>query len=161
MIKQEIERRWLMRHPLIDIRPDEVLTIEQWYTDETFGAVRYRKSSSRNTGEVIFEKIIKYNISPGVNSEESVPIHGDKFAREVEPGMKYIKKTRRVYDFGGLKFEVDDFSNIKLCICEVELKMVEDLSKEIKFHPDLEPLIIKEITGDKAFSNFELARSQY
>lgn len=161
MAQIEIERRWLLRYSPTGITPNEIIVIEQWYREGDAGVVRYRKSSSSNAPGVRYEKIIKYNTAPGVNSEETIPVTPENFAIEVEPTMKYIKKVRRVYHFKDFKFEVDDFANIKLVICEVELPTVEWLNKELEFHPNLFPLIVKEITGDKAFSNFALAKEQY
>lgn len=158
MKQLEIERRWLLRRLPIDVRPDEIIKIEQWYREGDAGVIRYRRSSSSTAPGVKFEKIIKRLVAPGVNEEENFEIHGDKFAREIEPHMKYIRKVRRVYYHAGLKFEVDDFFNMKLVICEVELPTVADLSKPLDFHPDLAILIIKEITGQSEFSNFNLAK---
>jgi CYTH domain-containing protein len=159
-VHEEIERKWLLTNVPQNIIADEIILIEQWYRPSEKGVIRYRRSVGSNNPPT-FEKIIKTNIAIGINSEESIPISGDKFAREIEPTMKYIRKTRRVYHYNGTKFELDDFQTLKLVVLEAEGPTQEFLSKEIEFPHFIQPLIIKEVTGDNAFSNFSLARPQY
>lgn len=159
-VHEEIERKWLMTNVPQNIIADELILIEQWYRPSQQGIVRYRRSVGSNQ-QTLFEKIIKTKIAVGINSEESIPVHGDKFYAEIESGMKYIRKTRRVYHFNGMKFELDDFQSLKLVMLEVEGPTQEFLNKTIEFPDFLQPLVIKEVTGDDAFSNFSLARPQY
>lgn len=154
----EIERRWLLCKLPTGLEPDETIHIKQWYREDDGGIVRYRQSISSKSSIAKFEKIIKTPIAPGVSEEENHFIQGNKFGSEIGPSTRYVSKIRRIYHFGGLKFEVDDFRDMKLIICEVEFPNVEALNKPIEFHPGLHNLIIKEITGEREFSNFNLAK---
>lgn len=67
--------------------------------------------------------------------------------------LKQVKKTRYLLTYDNRYYEIDvyPFSNNR-AICEIELA---DENEEVKLPPFIK--IVKEVTGDKKFSNFSLA----
>lgn len=164
MTNLEIERRFLLKdtpnHKYID--EAERYRIHQFYlkpTHEIEGVIRYRMTCSLAVSKVgierRYEKIIKTKIEKGVNKESDIKIISEKeFEEAQKSAIKVIYKVREVYSYNGLKFEVDDFKNPKLVICEVELKQID---QEIIFPDFIKELILLEITGMDQFSNYNLA----
>lgn len=155
-IQTEIERRFLLKKAPSLVTPDQIIFIQQWYKESTAGIVRYRQSKVYK-GELTYEKIIKRNIDKGVNTEEHFNITKENFEEEIADSNLFlpcIRKTRNIYFRNGFKFEVDTFDSLALVICEVELI---DIAQQIQFPNFISSLIIKEITGEKEFSNYSLA----
>lgn len=168
----EIERRWLMRK-LPNIIAKESFTINQYYTPEG----RFRKSTSYSeTGDKDFIPVTKYyhtikkTISHGINDEQECEITEAEFNEAIKSATKMINKLRFIHTPDKqpgwnmkLKFEVDLMLNTTyhekyhcdLIILEVEL---DDINREVEFPYYIQNRIIKEITGDSSFSNFNLAQ---
>lgn len=152
--KLEIERRFL----LIDAPKNtfnERLLICQWFKETNEGIFRFRKVTNFTNQELWFEKIKKVQIEPGVNEETIFEIDRNNFLPYSEEIPLQIKKHRYIYHRNGLKFEIDVFQDIKLVILEVELN---DKNDEIIFPDFIQELIIKEITDQREFSNYNLAK---
>ncbi len=79
-----------------------------------------------------------------------------RYLRQRQAGLETIRKERRVSIYKSRSLEFDNFLNPSylgwLALLEVE---VGDLSEHIEFPPELELL---EVTHDKRFSNYELAK---
>lgn len=144
-IINEIERKWLLSE-LPDIEFDYVVDITQYYSN----GIRYRKEVI--DGIVSFFKIEKKTISVGVNSETLHKTDVNEFNLNFPFGLKPIHKRRHVIIYDNHKFEVDVFDN-HLVILEVEL---EKLTEFFNFQPDLFKVIIKEVTTEPRFSNYQL-----
>lgn len=154
-VNVEIERRFILRNiPLKAERSGTVLGIGKFYKESDAGVIRYRCTSANGKPDQ-YEKIIKLSISPGVNTEEILPVTKESFEQELSDNMRYISKKRFVVNEGKHKFEFDVFKNMKLVILEVE---VNDLHEEIVFPDWIKREIIAEITGMKEFSNYNMAR---
>lgn len=70
-------------------------------------------------------------------------------------GKKYLSKTRKIYNYENLKWEIDIFNDpIVLIIAEIEVKNLQEI---IKFPPNLESVVLCEVTKNSAFSNYNLA----
>lgn len=154
----EIERRFLLKRNPHET-PSEIINIEQWYEPIRLGAsvLRYRKSINMTRHELVFEEIEKLKRDAMVSEEFIREISRDEFMGLVNPNkLKYIRKKRQIYNFNGLKFEVDKFQDLSLVICEVELPSTKT---SISFPPFIEDLIICEITDMTSFSNFSLAEN--
>ena len=78
----------------------------------------------------------------------------DMVANTIAKDHSYIIKTRSVYEHGGLKWEVDEYHDMKLVTLEVEL---DDINQEITIPEIIEDMMIVEITGQKVFSNENLS----
>lgn len=154
-IHVEVERRWLLRNLPDNAMKESILSIEQWYEEADKGVIRYRSwHNVRTPKEVYYEKIIKLPVSAGINTEEHFPVDEDSFFKSLHNGMRHIAKTRYVFHWG-TKFELDVFNDFSLIILEVELN---NLDEKIIWPDWLEKEIIAEITGQKEFSNYNLAR---
>lgn len=94
----EIERRWLLKRVPVEATTENILNIQQWYDETDRGVIRYRcwHNVIEKDAPVFYEKIIKMNVSKGVNTEEHFPITFDEFKKALNPGMKFIEKTRYV-----------------------------------------------------------------
>lgn len=152
----EIERKWVLKRTPTTT-PDESWLIHQWYNGDT----RYRRSINNATGDIKFEVIRKTLVSPGVNMESTVPMSGDKMMEKINSTLRSTKKRRDIYFRNGMKIEVDTFTNIALVMMEVEFENESDLNKDITFPAFIQDLIITEVTGNKAYSNFNLAEAQF
>jgi hypothetical protein len=157
----EYERRFLLKR-VPDLKFANILEIRQYYG---FGN-RYRSTTTVGLfGEdgmplpefTRYAKEIKSSIGFGMNSETpEVPMTQKQFFNLIKPCDKMIEKTRYVWNNGKLAWEIDRFKDINLIICEVEASSEDEL-KNITVPPELSKYVIKEITGDKDFSNFNLA----
>lgn len=157
----EIERRFILKRlPKYTQTKGtfKVALIKQYYKESELGVIRYRetKDTLENFNVPKYEKIIKTKIEKGINKEQHFDVDQISFFNEIQkPGKtKYIKKTRITVEENNLKFEIDRFEDYNLIILEVEL---ESLKQKITFPYYIEKEIIKEITGEKEFSNYNLS----
>ena len=145
----EIERKFLVNEFDVGLASDKIEIKQGYifssngkvvrvrtYNDEAFITVKYRKSSITR-GE--FEYPIPYD--DGIELLENTCQEG------------LLEKTRYIYVFHGKKWEIDVFKgkNEGLILAEIELETEEE-----KF--DVPHFIIKEVTGDKKYSNHNLAK---
>jgi len=151
----EIERRWIIKHLPI-LKFDETLAILQYYTPTG----RYRVSCNVGTEISKYYHTVKKTVSYGVNEENEKEITKDEFIDAIKTATSKIAKSRRKYKCDGLVYEFDGLmldpidSVSTLYIMEIELN---DINQTINMPYDIKKLIIKEITGDTAFSNLQLS----
>jgi len=157
MKKLEIERRFLLKKLPDLTKPHKLFIIKQYYNKTEGGVIRYRESREYANFPNKYEKIIKLKVSKGINNEEDFEIDQLQFFNEIQQikNLKSIKKHRIVFEENGLKWEVDSFNDLKLIICEVELK---SLKQKIQIPEHIQKVLIKEITGEYEFSNYNLAQ---
>lgn len=152
----EIEKRYLLNKMPKIKEFDECYHITQYYTPS--GRFRYILGTK---GEK-FIKTVKKTVSKGVNQEDECEITRKDFDRAIKKCTKRLSKTRLIKKVGKYKWEIDVFiapkNNKELIIAEVELNNVKELDtiKAPKFITDV---LVLDITGIKAFSNFNLAES--
>lgn len=154
MIQTEIERRFLLKRAPSK-EPINKIYIRQYYDVTENGDVeRWRESQDKNG--LVYERIIKRSISSGINTEEHFSVDYISFLNKIQQTkkLKSTSKIRHIYEENGLKFEIDVFVGMDLVICEVELKNIDE---EIIFPDFIKNLIIKEVTGEKEFSNYNLS----
>lgn len=147
----EKERKWVL-HELPFAKPDHILYILQFYTGD---GVRYRAATDSRDGRTRCYKTIKTPTDqPGVNNEEESGVKSAELYANFRFAKRALHKTRSVYLYKGLKFEVDHFNNVKLILMEVELRSME---QQIALPAFIEEVINEEVTGNVAYNNFNLA----
>lgn len=176
----EIEVSFLLSS-LPNIAYDEILRINQHYKPE-LPVRRVRKTSTflnirgkdfryhlltNDTNLVEYERTTKTPIETGGCLEQNISIV-EKQYNELKGEHYYnIDKIRHVryfhQDGHDLKWEIDDFSchdvkNIKIIKAELEIPSV-DFNIEIPTW--LKPYVLMNVTDNKAFSNFNLAKMFY
>ena len=153
----EIERKWILRkNPNFNNlnKPVKIFHIHQIYSSNGW---RYRKQEEYGIDKIgIITRFFRTKKTPyglGCNIEEEYEITADQFSTCDEG--KTITKIRQIYNYNGLKFEIDIFADLSLVIMEVEL---DSIDQEIEIPGFLKELIIIEVTGIKEFNNSSLAR---
>jgi CYTH domain-containing protein len=162
---KEVERRFLIEPA--DIKQFELnrsslsavtLEVSQTYLKTTDGTVaRWRMIGEAGHNQVVYTHTIK---SPKVGAsctEIEKQLTSDEFNAlkfSVDPTRSIITKRRHCFLWHGKQFELDEFTNpVKdMLILEVEL---DSESEEINIPPFL--TVIKEVTTDPTFSNWNIA----
>lgn len=155
----EIERRWVLKNKLPEYRKhnySEWHVIYQFYTKSNG---RFRRSDIYDKNDKFvctkYHHTIKKDVSPGINREYEKEITHAVYSDNLEHMTKYISKHRYIfYNSQNLKFELDFFEDANIMIMEVELKA---LDAELIIPGIFNNNIIAEVTGDKKWSNFNLA----
>ena len=152
--KNEIERKWILRGVpnFMDNPPDLSYIIYQFYAEDGW---RYRCSINNTTYEREYCKTKKTPNGHGSNLEVENLIEESAYNEASKISKKSVTKTRNVYVYNGLKWEVDDFLSLKLVVMEVELDAIDQTIEIPQF---LRDLVIYEVTGIKEFNNSNLSR---
>jgi CYTH domain-containing protein len=155
----EIERKFLLKNVPKFNRNDVVkYLIHQIYVNVDGKMTRFRMSDKFSMNEIQEERSYvqcnKKVISPGVFEEIEKEITAELFRDMCHKDHSYIIKTRYVYEHGGLKWEVDEYHDVKLVTLEVEL---DDINQEITIPEIIEKEVIVEVTGQRVFSNQNLS----
>ena len=167
----EIERKFLVKFPiswenlaeLFDGLKD-VKRISQTYLKPKGKdpSARVRKTIEGLTGdtETVYHFNQKEYIQPGVHEETEHEINKsqyEKYLKNSHPDKVTVEKTRFVFKYRDQTFELDVFKGpLKgLVILEIELKNKNDKVELPSFLK-----IVKEVTGDKKYNNFELANKR-
>jgi CYTH domain-containing protein len=154
----EIERKFLLKS-LPNREPVEKIDIFQWYlknSDNVWERARCCYSDVRGS---FFVHTIKKSIDVGVNDEQEKLLSQQQYNQFVDDckisQSRFITKTRYIYDYEDLFWEVDFFTGgHNLIIAEIEIPTI-DFNFEIpKFINDK---LIMEVTGFKQFSNRSLS----
>ena len=161
----EIERKFLLRNvPKFDRKEVDKFLIHQIYVDEDGKITRFRMTEKFNLKgfepevDRQYFQCVKKPVSTGVFEELENEISQELFREMCHLDHSYIIKTRYVYEHGGLKWEVDEYHDIKLVIMEVEL---DDINQEITIPEIIEREVIVEVTGQRVFSNFNLSLKDF
>jgi len=157
MNKIEKERKFVLK-ALPDMGPPlKRIVIRQFYKD----GWRYRVEQVEHPEltEPMYEKLRKVKLGDGYNQELDIESIGFSEFYETRKSIPHnevreIRKTRYVWVYRGKKFEVDLFTIIPLIILEVE---DVDLFEEIDFPPEIERVLLVEVTGNKNFDNYNLS----
>lgn len=159
MIPLEIERKFLIRQtPEIFAACSKKTDIEQIYLIKTDPAVQRRIRSMTTDGAVRYfytEKRFISAVTREENEQEITREEYEKLRSEADMSLVPIIKTRHILEFSGQCFEIDSYPfSDELASMELELA---DEEQEIFFPPCA--VIIKEVTGDKRYSNAALAKN--
>lgn len=157
----EIERKYI-----IEIPDEEKMRICNGYTMseivqiyiESQSRVTHRVRSRKANGKTVYTETKKIRIDKMSSYEDEKEISEREFlslSNNIKKGTVPIEKARHTFDYLGQTFEVDVYPEWKKsCIMETELE-----SRESRVEiPDFIK-IIKEVTGDKAYSNASMAKS--
>ena len=169
-MKLEKERRFLIKLPLADMVQETIkeampVDIIQTYLipDEGSKNIERVRCATAKIWKTSFKHYFhtkKTYVDVGMNEEIENDLKEDAyelFLKAADPDRIPIEKTRYMLSWGGKDFELDIFhdANIGLAILEIEL---EDMKEVFTLPTYLE--VIKEITGDDAYSNYNLARKK-
>lgn len=153
---KEIERRFLLKRIPI-VKWTNIYEIVQYYIRDVATGVTKRlrvKYDVMHDNERTFEYLHKINQGVGEFIEVHEEFDPKDFNTLKSQAFKTIAKRRYVYEYNGLKFEVDVIDGITLVLLEVELNHI---LQKIDFPDEIKCEIITEVTGMKGLSNFELA----
>ncbi len=157
----EIERKYLIRRPslrMLEEKPNcERVDIIQTYLkpDENGDEVRIRQRGTN--GHYIYFKTKKKKISDIRRVEEEERLSQEEYLAllvQADPGCRPIHKERYCLSENGLYYEIDIYPDwAENAVMEIELHS-ED--QEILFPKEIE--VIREVTGDPAYSNYALSK---
>jgi CYTH domain-containing protein len=153
----EIERVFLLR-AMPDLPPGaEALRIEQGYLPEPGeGDVEGRlRRTTRPDGRVKLVHTVKKGL--GLVREESERELDEAEFDRLWPRTagRRLTKTRHVVPCGALRWEVDRFDGFDLVLAEIELPAPDT---PVTLPAWLAPHVVREVTEEPAFRNYELAR---
>lgn len=157
----EIERKFVILLPdissLEDLDGYSRSEIEQIYLESEKGRT-HRIRSRRFDGATVYTETEKIRIDAISAFENEKEIDCRRFSElraRQRKDSRVIEKTRITFRFGERLFEVDVYPEWKrTAIMEVELP---ERDTEIDLPPFIE--IVKEVTGDKAYSNASMSRT--
>jgi len=157
----EIERKIILKY-VPDIEYDEILNITQYYYKTRKGIWERFRRSEDQSGKVIYTKTIKKNLRIGASLENEIEITEDQYKESkniCESGefeSRVISKIRHVkYVENGLKWEIDDFIDMSLVVCEIEIPYDD---YKINYPYYIKDTLIKDVTGWKEFSSRRIAK---
>lgn len=152
----EIERRWLLsKSPhYLDNCDYQAYVISQWYTPT--GRFRYMRLRSDSDDNAKYYHTVKTAISHGVSKEIEKEITYDEFKKVIHTATRSLSKTRYILTENNLTYEIDYIrtNGEYYIILEIEL---DDIDQEIHIPTFISNFIVREITGDKSLSNYNLA----
>lgn len=155
MINLEIERKYIIRKPLI-LSTLKRADMVQTYLLSTTGTRRVRSVETDGVKKYCFTEKNRQTARTCIEKEREIDENEYKtLLLQADPTRNAIVKSRYYYPFEGLTFEIDVYPFWeKQCVMEVELE-AEDQAFCVP--PDIE--IIKEVTADKAYKNVSLAKA--
>ncbi|MGN1135777.1 MAG: CYTH domain-containing protein [Oscillospiraceae bacterium] len=156
----EIERKYLIAFPDDpDSFTEEKIEIVQTYLTRTDPALQRRVRSMTVNGVTEYYYTEKRFVTAVTREERERKISEGEYAAfltEADPELTQIIKTRRIFHFDGQKFEMDSYPfSDELATVEAE---IENENSVIHLPPFLD--ILREVTGDKRYSNANLAANQ-
>lgn len=157
----EIERKYIIRIPseekMHSCESYTVSEIQQIYI-ESSPLVTHRVRSRKKNGITVYTETKKIRIDKMSSYEDEREICESEFNAligKIKKGTSPIIKTRHTFDYIDKTFEVDVYPEWKnTCIMEIELKSKDE---EIYFPTFIE--VLKEVTGNKAYSNASMSKS--
>ena len=158
---KEVERKYLIKKPSdIDISKlgcvSETNIVQTYLRSKPSLERRVRQRGTIKDG-FVFYYTEKRDVSPGVRIEHEKQISKDEYLSllsEADTSLHQISKKRYCFIYQNQYFEMDvyPFSD-QYAIVEIELRDINDII-------DLPPLdFVKDVTGDKRYCNFELAKN--
>ena len=158
-IPYEIERKFLIKYPdtaILKKLPGAVVKeIVQTYLLCDTGSLRVRKTTC--DGKTVYHKNEKRRVSDMTHEEYESKISEEEYSallRLSDPERLPVEKTRFAVSYLGHTAEIDVYPFWKdKAILEIEL---ENENETFEIPPFVE--MIREVTGEKEFSNREIAR---
>lgn len=161
-LPSEIERKFLIKKPSLDeiakLGCISKTNIVQTYLtrDENTSERRIRQRGTKEDG-FSFYYTEKTDVSSGIRIEREQKITPERYLQlmtEIDSSLHQILKTRYCFIYEKQYFEMDlyPFSD-EYAILEIELNKIDDKI-------NLPPLtVLKEVTDDKSFRNYSLAKT--
>ena len=156
----EIERKFVIKKVDVDKIQNivAIYDIEQIYLD--YGEdVRIRERRNIRTGEIEYFYTEKNDVEYATRDEKEKEIDENEYSklyRRMDRSLSPIYKRRYVVNSEGSKLELDYYTFwTSQAIMEIELGQLKEDFKIPKWIK-----IIKEVTGDKRYSNKGLAKNQ-
>lgn len=163
-VNLEIERRFLLKNvPIFGKKREfKIYDIFQFYFEVKGKRTRFRQSTEKITSsysptdKVTYFSTKKKFISKGTYEEIEVEISEKTFWKKYREtkNRRSISKTRFVYKYKGLKFEIDKFTEMHLVVMEIELK---NINQKINFPDFIKKEIILEVTDIRELGNYNLS----
>lgn len=158
----EIERKYLLSSAPSDSELADLgarpLRIEQVYLRSEDGWVR-RVRKVETAGPTRYVATRKREIAGIVREEHEEELDAAAYARslaEADPARRAIRKVRHVFPYAGHVMELDVFAQPPgLVLLEIEL---EDASEVPSLPPLLLVRLVREVSLETAYLNYELAR---
>ena len=154
----EIERKFIIRRPnrrYLEENGTFTEIVQTYLWGEPGEATRVRKRWKGDN--VSYTLTIKSRVNAMRQIERERDLTEEEYGellKKADPACRPIQKERWVVEYRGQLFEIDLFPFWeKQAYLELELC---DESQEIDFPPELE--ILREVTGDRRFTNHALAR---
>jgi len=124
--------------------------------EETGCSARVRSRST--AGHTVYTCTVKKRISDMTRIEDEREISREEYEKlllQADPHRQVIEKQRFVYEYMGQCFEIDVFPFwTDRALMEIELEKEDEA---VLFPPEIE--IVRELTGDKRYTNAAIARS--
>ncbi len=160
----ESERKFLISKPLnfedwpVDARE---VKITQMYLSVIRSDVVERVRIKEDQGRVSIILCMKEHLRPGVNRETEVEITNAEWLmlqENVDPLRGTIRKTRYVFEWNDLIYELDVFEEPKLTAMLLEVEL-DDISDNVEVPPFLFDALNgwREVTGDPEWTNHQIA----
>ena len=158
----EIERKYVIKMPdlarLVTEAEYTESRIVQIYLSSEAGVTHRVRSRSFSDNVTVYTETKKTRIDGMSAHEEEKEISESEFltlSKGIKAGTRPVIKTRYTFLLGGVTFEIDVYPDWnKTAIMETELKSREE---SVKMPPFIE--IVREVTGDRSYSNAAMAES--
>ena len=152
--EQEIERKYLLRSVPRGVASHPCIEIDQGYIPGK--RVRERVRRIRDGSSVRYVRTVK--LGSGLQRFEFEDDTTEAFFSAVWPlteGRRVRKRRYRVPSDGAV-WEVDEFlDRDDLVLAEIELTSVGQV---VEMPPEIAAVLVRDVTDDPSFTNFELAR---
>jgi CYTH domain-containing protein len=150
---REIERKYLLRALPPEVAAAPVVEIDQGYLPGERILERIRRVTSADG--VRYYRTLK--VGAGLERLEFEEETTEVFFRAVWPLTrgKRVQKRRYVIPAGQRSWEIDEFLDRALVLAELELERADEV---VEIPAWLSAVLAREVTDEKGYSNFELAR---
>lgn len=150
----EIERKFLLRGLPGMPAPIDVLEIDQGYLPGVRLVERLRRQRARD-GRMSYFRTVK--VGSGVRRlelEEETDPRTFEHLWQLTEGRR-LRKRRYVIPEGDRYWEIDEFLDRDLVLAEMEIPTAET---EITIPEWLHPMLVRDVTGERTYTNRNLAR---
>ncbi|HEU4996637.1 MAG TPA: hypothetical protein VFT29_17595 [Gemmatimonadaceae bacterium] len=150
----EVERKYLLRGRPEFPRATAVLEIDQGYLPGQRLAERLRRQRHQDGGTSYFRTI---KVGSGVRRmelEEETDARTFEHLWVLTEGRR-LTKRRYIVPHGDDVWEIDEFTDRPLWLAELEL---DHPDADVEIPPWLAPMIVREVTDEREYSNRNLAR---
>jgi CHAD domain-containing protein/CYTH domain-containing protein len=152
-LPQEIERKYLLSRLPPHVEKTEPIEIDQGYLPGEKLNERVRRM--RGAGEERWYRCVK--LGKGIARIEIEEETSRAIYSKLWPLTKgrRVRKRRYEVEDGGFLWQIDEFVDRELYLCEVELEAVD---VEVTLPAWLAPHVVREVTGDSSYVNLNLAK---